>query len=99
MISKERLVEIIEQHNPMCVSGPELADRILKAIESEGQEPLAVLADRKGFFIRYIAFAFSKWIIWINGDKNPIREQFCDLTYAACESKARAYLESLPDAK
>jgi len=64
-------------------------------------EPLAVLADRKGFGrIQYDAYTDGQKSIYITEnekeDKELITEkEFYAPTYAAAEAKARAYLESL----
>lgn len=60
--------------------------------------PLAIAAHKKGIFIRYIAFAFSRWIIWLDyeEDKTALKQINSD-TYAEAETLARAYLSNLPD--
>ena len=63
------------------------------AVESE---PLAVLADRMGYFIGQ-ASNLSPWIIILVPYLKGNALQFHGKTYAEAESKCRTYLSSLPD--
>jgi hypothetical protein len=70
------------------------------------EEPLAVLADRKGWdntkakFYKGLRIGHSQSVfisIYGKGRNASATNQFWGATYAECEAKARAYLESLPD--
>lgn len=71
-------------------------------------EPLAVLADRKGCWIKSIINyapdlpVKNEWYLTIGQEGEdimgcPKEEIFCTSTYAAAEAKAREYLNGLPD--
>lgn len=66
------------------------------------QEPLAVLADRKGVSFEVCPPSFyvhnvGVWDIGIGEPKKGLYTLFKASTYAEAEAKARAYLEGLPD--
>lgn len=61
-------------------------------------EPLAVLADRKGFRVQSFRVVLG-WTICLNDRKNTTAEKFREHTYALTEAKARQYLNGLPDIK
>lgn len=74
----------------------------LGPIPAKTEEPLAVLADRKGYDIQVTGPSFGQIRtggIWVIGITNlyPKCEEFVGPTYAAAESAARKYLEGLPD--
>ena len=77
------------------------------AVPVKDVEPLAVLADRKGWYIQDIlppVKACPGWEINLCSkeiNKESIYDKFnCEApTYPACEAKARAYLEGLEDVK
>ena len=82
------------------------------ATAAKVEEPLAVLADRKGLEIAKIAsYAYPVgWLIhftqkrqntydWGGVYEIPDKDSDNVYTYTACEAKARAYLESLEDVK
>ena len=63
-------------------------------------EPLAVLADKKGWWIDAMGNTTDEWFIQIKRGRayeNKGWESFEDDTYAKAESKAREYLEGLED--
>lgn len=63
----------------------------------EQEEPLAVLADRKGFNkVQSFKLSDDTWTFWIDGYKIQYVEVFAD-TYALAEAKARQYLMGLED--
>lgn len=77
-------------------------ERVERALSRyEAEDPLAVLADRKGLCMGHIgAHKNAKWGImlistslWSKGNGAT----FFAPTYAECEAKARAYLNGLPD--
>ena len=62
-------------------------------------EPLAVLADRKGYEILWICHESNEWCICMTDKAStppPGSELFKGPTYAECEAKARAFLAGLP---
>ena len=88
--------------------GSKAFDEILShAVPVKDVEPLAVLADRKGWYIQDIlppVKACPGWEINLCSkeiNKESIYDKFnCEApTYPACEAKARAYLEGLEDVK
>ena len=77
---------------------------ISRAEQEDKEEPLAVLADRKGYVISRIdgrSDGDYKWAIGMTFQDEEGNEGkwkgFEAPTYAAAEAKARKYLESLPD--
>ena len=68
---------------------------------SKVEEPLAVLADRKGILrFQYDVYGDNTWSIYLNKDEENghwTEKEFYSSTYAECEAKARAYLEGLDD--
>ena len=84
--------------------------RKYRPVKAHPVEPLAVLADRKGYSIKQIErFAPNlpvpeEWYISIETEGLdvmgcPNGKIFTAPTHAACEAKARAYLDTLPDTK
>ena len=67
------------------------------------EEPLAVLADRKGFNrIQYDAYTDGQKSVYLTeGEKydkdTTLEQEFYGGTYAAAEAKARQFLNTLPD--
>jgi len=86
-----------------------LAEKVVKVLSrhpaAPSQEPLAVLADRKGFYevrIQGPTKTVNAWDIELcselEDEEGSQREKtFDEPIYASAESAARAYLESLPD--
>lgn len=74
--------------------------KLLLAMNAEVEEPLAVLADRKGHHI-VVSRLDAMWFITMveNGDGKEVCkiEDVVEATYALAEAKARQYLEGLPD--
>lgn len=69
------------------------------------QEPLAVLADRKGWWVSRAKHFEDRWVLNFDCETLDIWTKCEDLakpivskTYAECEAKARAYLNGLTDA-
>lgn len=64
-------------------------------------EPLAVLADRKGYGVH--AYRYDQmgdiYISLSKGHRNNWVKRWNAPTYAECEAKVRAYLKGLPDQK
>ncbi|MCK9598161.1 MAG: hypothetical protein M0R06_03910 [Sphaerochaeta sp.] len=63
-------------------------------------EPLAVLADRKGYFLSMVCCekATNCWMIGVSKwNSSKPTEYIYGKPYAECEAKARAYLNGLPD--
>lgn len=76
--------------------------RKYRPVPSLPVEPLAVLADRKGCSIEYTGPAFyadqgNPWEVNVVLPTIGDCHSFEAPTYAACEAKARAYLEGLND--
>ena len=98
MISKERLVEILDKNVRGYITRPLLettADRILAAIQED--EPLACLVNRKGFIMEVHGPHFtSKYCIHLYHYMEP-HKVFMELIYKEAEAKAREYLSGLPD--
>ena len=84
-----------------CFAGATKIDEILSrytpAEQEAKEEPLAVLAMRKGFN-RVQSFRLSDmtWTFWIDGERIQAHELFAN-TYAEAEAKARKFLLSLED--
>ena len=73
--------------------------KILSRHADKVEEPLAVLADRKGRSIYGIYELGGLWRINISLGERAGSKSFKEETYAECEAKARAYLMGLPDLK
>ena len=78
-------------------------DRTFKARHKE-DEPLAVLAARKGVSVEITPPSFyvkvgEAWEVGVAEPSKGLYTPFDGDTYAAAESKARAYLNNLPDVK
>lgn len=78
-------------------------DQILSRHEAEQEEPLAVLADRKGYVISHWGRYESEgcnpiagWVISMYGHGEDMKTFRYHTNYEA-ESQARAYLMGLPD--
>jgi len=73
--------------------------------KSTAYEPLAELADRKGVYISDIRRRSTTWWIHLDAPKTTIvltdglYHGYSGETYTEAESKARQYLEALPDVK
>lgn len=89
-----------------CISGvirrakeEAIADYIDQSVPCE-KEPLAVLADRKGFgCVRFDTYTDGTKSVYLLNANGVIQEkEFHAPTYAEAETLARQYLESLPDA-
>jgi len=61
------------------------------------EEPLAVLADRKGMWIKEIVHEDFWYILISDKSHNTAGSRIVEDTYAEAESKARQYLHKLPD--
>ena len=77
--------------------------RTFKARHKE-DEPLAVLAARKGVSVEITPPSFyvkvgEAWEVGVAEPSKGLYTPFDGDTYAAAESKARAYLNNLPDVK
>jgi len=75
-------------------------NEILSRHSDKVEEPLAVLAVRKGWDRVHISEFRGSWYfsLWGYGTDSPATKfPFEDTTYALAEAKARAYLEGLPD--
>ena len=68
---------------------------ILSRAKEAKEEPLAVLADKKGYFIRIQNY--SEWDICISAKTCISNKTFSDKSLEIAEAKARAYLAGLPD--
>ncbi len=76
---------------------------ILSRAKSESptpeQEPLAVLADRKGYnTVESKTLSDGTWSLYINGTRIMFKD-FFGVSLCEAESKARVYLMGLPDVK
>ena len=79
--------------------GSKAFDEILShAVPVKEVEPLAVVSGKSGFSVRIGTNEKFVWFISLRKGHNT-REQITAPTYAECEAKARAYLESLDDVK
>jgi len=81
--------------------GADVLGEILSRATPAKDEPLAVLADRKGWWLSRSRHYPDRWVLnfdSLNPDYyGPLDKPIIAPTYAAAEAKARAYLESLPD--
>jgi hypothetical protein len=77
--------------------------RAFKA-KDKAEEPLAVLADRKGWWLARARHFNDRWVLNLDCETLDIWTKCEDLakpivapTYPECEAKARAFLMGLPD--
>ena len=90
----ESVLRILQRHNHYPLDSH-------RPVAPVALEPLAVLADRKGLRLTDQYESDGIWYIWFCSGKNPKKGErvVSQTNYAACESKARKYLEGLPDIK
>ena len=103
-MTKEELVKELEewvedkQENGYTASAVEIANILAKHKDSPTPEPLAVLADRKGYGVVYQNYAAYRQVrLFAQLSFHGGDVLYTGKTYPEAELKARQYLESLPD--
>lgn len=91
----EEIDDVLHDLDHGNITRGEAKAKLLLAMNAEVEEPLAVLAERKGQKVLAMYRAEKVWVIRTSHPAYCSGFDHSGLTYALAEAKARAYLEAM----